>query len=254
MSDEIDQLPEIPATASAIAPGTIDRQGTPFDPARHIPKMHPLTGRWMPKGGRKPKNASTASVSVFSASVPTDTPLKAITPTADSSPPTAARIEPSAAPSLADIERAANAPAPAEAAQAAEKVEDARAVMVDAAEAQASTIWKCVYAVTGGVTGAPEESTRTGAAHANLCSALSAWMVESNIRIKGVWGLIIAVVCYFAETGTKPKTRAWIDRMADKWGKKKTGPIQAASLNESSGPLPTSAAPITTGAFGGLGN
>jgi hypothetical protein len=37
------------------------------------------------------------------------------------------------------------------------------------------------------------------------------------------------VVCYFAETGTKPKSRAWVARLVEKIGKKKT-PLPAVSM------------------------
>jgi hypothetical protein len=60
--------------------------------------------------------------------------------------------------------------------------------MIDAAEQQADTLWRALYSVAGAATGAPEETTRTGAAHANNRAALAAWMIESNIKIKGVWG------------------------------------------------------------------
>jgi hypothetical protein len=64
MSDLADSITPPPAAASAVAPGTPDRKGHPFDPARHIPKMSKAGGTWIPKspgrGGNKPKSAGCA--------------------------------------------------------------------------------------------------------------------------------------------------------------------------------------------------
>ena len=135
----------------------------------------------------------------------------------------------------------------------------ARAVVVDLAEQQADTLWRALYSVGGVVTGAPEETTRTGVAHANNRAALAAWMVESNIRIKGVWGLVIVVICYFSETGTKPKTRAWFTRFMDKFSKKKpaSAAAQTVSLGETAPARPAPVAPAPDAAvvgFAGIGS
>ncbi len=51
MPDSADSFIPPPSNASPIAPGTLDDHGTPFDANRHLPKKHPKTKRWQPRGG-----------------------------------------------------------------------------------------------------------------------------------------------------------------------------------------------------------
>lgn len=233
--DLADNITPTPAGSSPVAPGTLDRKGVPFDPARHIPKERKVTGGWMPRGGRKAKAASAAGSSSEPASLfPEGSPSSPPTPSAPSpgadtppTPPPAAETPP---PSFADIERAAGAPTPDA------KAVEANAVVVENLEMQADTIWKGAYALLGIATGAPDETGRTGAAHANNRDVLAAWMKESGIRLKGGWALLIVVITYLSETGTKPKT-------AQKVSKWKAWLFPPKQVQAAASPAKTEAAP-----------
>lgn len=239
MSDEIDNIPEIPATASPIAPGTTDRNGVPFDPARHLPKAHPRTGRWMPRGGRKPKNALPSSLSTSSppdhtAATPEGSQPPISSPSPADSPAAPVSPEPPP-PSFADIEQAAGPTEPTPS-----KAPDAKAELVDNVEAQADGAWRAVYALLGIITGAPEETTRSGAAHANNRDALASWMREADFRIKGWKAFAVSAVAYIAETFSRPKSAAKAKGWRAAWFAR-SGPAQAPKP----APVEAPAAPIT---------
>lgn len=80
-----------PAVAPQPAPGPmmppkLDAAGKPFDPDRHLEKMHPKSGRWMPKKpkrgeprstvGRLPSTPGTSSTAPKSSVAPDDEPEK----------------------------------------------------------------------------------------------------------------------------------------------------------------------------------
>lgn len=58
-AQEAAQAPAAP-TPAADADAEKDSAGVPFDPARHLAKKNPHSGRWMPRGGRKPKPKTPA--------------------------------------------------------------------------------------------------------------------------------------------------------------------------------------------------
>ncbi len=63
-----------PAAASPEGPEpglTRDSAGIPFDAEKHLPKTHPRTGRWMPKGGKRAAPAPESP-----SFVPEDAPAK----------------------------------------------------------------------------------------------------------------------------------------------------------------------------------
>ncbi len=76
--------PTVPTGTPAPAPAApaldtakIDRGGIVFDPARHIDRQNKLTGRWMPRGGRKPGVKSSpppAPVQSAPSFIPKDAP------------------------------------------------------------------------------------------------------------------------------------------------------------------------------------
>jgi len=230
MSDEADSIIPPPAAASPVAPGTLDRQGTPFNPVRHIAKQHPRTGRWMPKGGRKAAPPAAASATTETA------PADQSTETTPPNPAPVSHGGGGATPSLDAIERAAAAD-PTE--TAGQKAVDGKAVLVENIDQQADTLWRGLYNLLGVVTGAPEEATRSGAAHVSNRDVLAAWMRESGIRLGGKWALLISVVTYFTETANKPKTSekvsGWKARLFST-GKKKTPTPERAPESETQPP------------------
>ena len=56
--EETAAAPGGPVSAPPIPGVTADSGGTPFDPLRHLAKKNPTSGRWMPRGGRKPAAGS----------------------------------------------------------------------------------------------------------------------------------------------------------------------------------------------------
>lgn len=238
MSDEIDSIVRPPSAASPIAPGTPDDHGTPFDPVRHIPKKHPKTGRWMPKGGRKVNPPAAASA--------TTEPTKQTAPANQSTEPTptpAPVTQGGATPTLDAIERASAAD-PSE--TAGQKAVDGKAVLVENVDQQADTLWRGLYNLVGTTTGAPEEAMRSGAAHVSNRDVLAAWMRESGVRITGKWALVISILSYFSETANKPKTAekvsGWKAKLFSMGKKKQPAPSQETPAAAPETPAP--AAPI----------
>lgn len=190
MSDEIDNIPEIPAGASPIAPGTLDRHGVPFDPARHIARQHPTSGRWMPRGGRKPKAASPFSGST--SSPPESTGADTPPPSPPSPAGSPAASEP--APSFDDIEKAAAEPAkPAN----AELVDDKDAEL--SPEGTGEILARAGYAVTGAVIGNHKAATATGAEHANIKRVVGAYCRHRGIVFVGTLALIGTFIAYLLD-------------------------------------------------------
>lgn len=76
----------------------LDSKGTPFDAAKHLPKKNAKTGRWMPRGGRKPKSQTLQATPNVQTVPP---PAAPVTPDPQ---PTAPQPEPM--PNFDDIEKA----------------------------------------------------------------------------------------------------------------------------------------------------
>lgn len=199
MSDLIDSQPEIPANASAIAPGTPDDHGTPFDPARHIPKKHPRTGRWMPRGGRKVKSSATTSTA-------SELPLgdtSAALSSASSNAGNDAERSTKGAPDFSDIDAAAGpATKPAEGAAAT----PATAANGDAAlpaEAAGEIGSRALYAITGAVIGNHKAATAGAAEHKNITAVLTAYAKHRGWAMVGALALIGTIVAYLLADGRR---------------------------------------------------
>lgn len=223
MSDTIDQIPEIPAGASPVAPGTLAK-GVPFDPARHIPRTNPKTGAWMPKGGRKPKTAAPSSGSTSSPPAPTEPATSA-----NSSPSPAG--SPGASVKIDDLIPLADAPKPAPAPGApAQPPQPGPAPIPDVGpsdapagngtpapgaapapgrdvnmghEAAGELAARVVYSVTGAVTGNHKAATATGDEHKNIKSAFAAFFAHRGVAFVGGVALVLVIVAYALGEGRK---------------------------------------------------
>lgn len=213
MPDKIDSIPQLPANTSAIAPGTTDRAGAPFDPARHVAKQHPRTGRWMPRGGRKPKTASSSSVSTSPSQASTAGTAAQPEPLPPSSPSPADSPAPlpfdAPAPSFADIEKAAGPVAPAPADPAAEaKAKDAQVELMESADDVAEIVSNGIYNLVGFIFDAPEEWGLAGAEHNRARKAIAAYVRSRGGQISPGKALVILAAAYLLRGLAKPKSKA----------------------------------------------
>ncbi len=176
--------PPSPAPAPAPAAptsGETDAGGVPFDPAKHTGKKHPKTGRWMPRGGRKPGHKS-----------------------ADPAPAGAA---------WSDAERAA-ATAPATPANA-ELIDDGHpapapgAPPVAKAKDAAEVACRSIYAVVGAVTKSGAEAKADPEDHENLRDTAAAYIESKGWTFVGLFAVGIALLAYFLRIGERPKVSAW---------------------------------------------
>lgn len=210
MSDEIDSIPEIPPAASAIAPGTPDRNGVPFDPSRHISKKHPVTGRWMPRGGRKPKIVLPSSSSTSSPPVGTDLDTKAPSMPSPPSPADSPAEIPAPAPSFADIERAAGPAAPPVNPSAAPDENPAPGAtfeIVESADDIAEIVSMGIYNLAGFVFDAPDEWALSGTEHGRARKAIAAYVRSKGGTISAGKSLVLLAVAYTLRGLSKPKSR-----------------------------------------------
>lgn len=223
-----------PADAAPLSP-EVDSGGRPFDPARHVPKKNPKTGRWMPRSpGRSGRLGSASSPSSSSAQS-----AHGGTPPAEPSPsaPTASYIP-------TDIpEQPASAAAPGAGAPAAP------ALPVDpvaSPEAVAEVYCRGLYSTFGTLTGAPEEAEPTAKEHANLSATLAAYIAARGWQTRGGWAVLLEILGYLFRTGAKPRTR---ERVAVWWSKLRAPkqaaprPVAPAAPASPANPAPAAAAP-----------
>jgi len=196
MSDEIDQIPSIPANASPVAPGTPDRKGHPFDQARHIPKMS-KAGNWLPRSpgrGGKRKGLAAPSLSESASLFP-----EASSPSPSTPPP--APAEPAAAPSFDDIEKAAGPVAPAEAAPGAAPASAGDATLP--AESSAEIGVRALYAVTGIAIGDHKAATAGPAEHKNLVAVATAYIRHRGWTAVGLVAVGGTLLAYLLQDGRR---------------------------------------------------
>lgn len=196
MSDIIDSITPPPAAASPVAPGTPDRKGNPFDPARHIPKMHPKHGYWITRspgrGGRKEKPAapsSSESASLFPAD---SAPSHSMPPPA----PTAAP-----APSFDDIEKAAGPTAPVEGAPGAGAAPSGDAALP--AESSAEIGVRALYAITGVVIGDHKAATAGAAEHKSIVAVATAYIRHRGWTAVGIVAVGGTLLAYLLQDGRR---------------------------------------------------
>lgn len=233
-----DDMPTNPATgrpwtAAEVAAVPANKFGTAFNPRKHMPPPLDKAGRFKNRGvGRKARQMNLG---------PFQTPTTA--PKPQPAPPVAEK-RPKIAPPL--VLPAAGTPPPA---NGQETPRPAEILGEDPSQAQAEATARLLYAVTGTATGAPEEATRTGAAHSNMRDALAAWMKQAGIRFSAGWMFIFTILLYVAETFQKPKSRE-VGRTWLAWMHKKPAPVNvtatAPAAPATAEPKPT---PTTSGIF-----
>lgn len=166
-----------------------DAKGVPFDPARHLARKHPATGRWMPKGGRKPGSGSAPTSSESSAGAPSN-PL----------PPPSASFIPDAAP-----------PPPVEAKAGSDEPAPVRVESVDHSDDAAECGVCAVVAVAGLVF---DEDCSPGAAEEkNMKKAVAAYIRAKGWQATAGIGLFLMFAAYvlrlLRKPGPKTKVREW---------------------------------------------
>ncbi len=186
-----------PAAAAAVDPNAErDAGGVPFDSARHLPRKHPHSGRWMPKGGRKPgaSSAATSSASSPGASSNVSRPAPASFIPAAPPPPPAGEVVTTEA-----------APAPAA---------DARAEVVDHSDDAAEVACRAAQFAAGVVLDSPEDCTPPPAEHKHMVKATAAYIRSKGWQATAGIGLALMFGAWLLRVLSRPKpmgkVRGWL--------------------------------------------
>lgn len=187
----------------------IDRGGVKFDGKRHLRRLHPTTGRWMPKGGRRPKSPAASS----RPGVEQPSYIPASVPPAPPSPDSVKTITdeiPSAAQSTAAD---------------------------DQADAAGECAARALQFAAGIVFDSPDDCTPPGPEHRSMVRAFAAY-----IRAKGWQGtagtsVFLVIVAWVLRVLMKEKPRAairgWIDHAKAKAARDVTPPDAAPAPSSS---------------------
>lgn len=175
--------------AEAPRPGVdTDRGGAPFDPVRHNAKLHPHSGRWMPRKRRSASGvtlpASPSAVASPKPAAPAVSFIPAEIPPAEPAEDTPERKETPAAPAAVD------------------HAADAGEVMASGAQF-----------VAGLVFDAPEDCTATPAQHRHMVNACAAWLRARGLQIAAGAGLLLMFAAWLLSTMRKPKVHARLREM-----------------------------------------
>ena len=189
-----------------------DSAGVPFDAARHLSKKHPATGRWMPRGGRKPKSAAPASPASSSASTSSPPPASSGVSPASSTPP--ADDIPDVAPSDAPADAADNA-GPGDAApddQPAGPVRDAALSPKRAGELAA----RALYKVAGDLSGDRKRAVAKGEEHESIKQTFAAYFEFRGLKLVGGLALAATIIAYLLtddrSDGIGARVRDWLSK------------------------------------------
>jgi hypothetical protein len=260
------QQSQPPASASPIAPGTLDGKGRAFDPKIHLPKMHPKGKNWLPRNQKKipvaadptpPAPASEApvvepappapapSVAIRTGSDPTESigqamaaempPITGGTP-ADPVQPAPVKMQSILADvsTLPEPEAEPENSAPGSASAPAAKDEGDP-------DADAEIVLEMVFDLTGFATGHADESRPASPRVASMRRVLSAWLKKKGWVSVGGWAVAISFAAWAIETVKKPKTRAVVRRWFGIAPKDEESARVAAARNVT--PAPVSPAP-----------
>lgn len=181
--------PEAPSPnidASHPSAGTLDSKGTPFDAARHVPRLHPRTGRWMPRGGRKP----------------------GVTPPAGSAPG-ASQDAPSAPPPPSYIPPEEPAPASDEKPGASAEPPPPT---VDHSDDAGEVVCSSIEVIAGIVFDSPEDCTPAASEHKNMVRATAAYIRAKGWQASAGVGLLLMFGAYLLRVLRKPKPNATVRR------------------------------------------
>lgn len=177
--------PHSPASAGstpAPAPsGEIDRKGVLFDPAKHNHLVHPLTGCWMPKGGRK---------------VGTHTRIAATADTA--APPDRSYVTPEEPPAATPPAAEAAPSPPANG-------------LVDTSHDAGEVGARAVQFGAGLILRAPDECTAAPAEHNHMSEAIAAWVRTKGWQGTATIALMLMLAAWLLKVLQKPRPRATIE-------------------------------------------
>lgn len=226
-------IPTSPAPAAAPAPtpsGNVrkDAAGVPFDPARHLEKMHPHSGRWMPRAQKGVKKRSASSAGTFSGSSPGAN--------SNVSPPAPVSFIPATPP-----------PAPAELVDESKPAETAEPLqVVDHSDDAAEVGVRAVQFGLGVVLDAPEDVTPAAAEHRQMVKTVSAYVRAKGWQATAGVGLVIMFAAYVLRVLNRPrpmaKVRGWFSLDAPA-AASKAAPASAPKPDEPRAP----AAPSSSG-------
>lgn len=169
---------------STQAAGTADAHGTPYDPARHIPSLHPRTGRWMPRGGRKAGAMPAPSASPGASPEPSAPPQPSYIPAEEPPPQASADPQPSAPPPPS----------------------------VDHSDDAGEVVCSSIEVIAGIVFDAPEDCTPAAAEHKNMVRAVAAYIRAKGWQATAGVGLLLMFGAYLLRVLRKPKPNATIRR------------------------------------------
>jgi hypothetical protein len=171
--------------ASQPAAGTLDAKGTPFDPSRHIPRTHPRTGAWMPRGGRKAGATPPASANPGTAQTAPDAPPPAsYIPAEEPPPPQSSDAKPSTPP----------------------------APEVDHSDDAGEVVCSSVEVIAGIIFDAPEDCTPSAVEHKNMVRAVAAYIRAKGWQATAGVGLLLMFGAYLLRVLRKPKPNAAVRR------------------------------------------
>lgn len=267
--DAADSITPPPASASPVAPGTLDGKGRAFDPKIHLPKMHPKGKNWLPRNQKKipvapdPTPAAqppappvvepapaAPSVSIQTAPDPTESIGAAM---AAEMPPitggeSAAPVPPAPIKMQSILADVSTLPAPeAEAENSAPGSASAPAAKEEGdPDADAEIVLEMVFDLTGFATGHADESRPASPRVASMRRVLSAWLKKKGWVSVGGWAVAISFAAWAIETVKKPKTRAVVRRWFGIAPKDEESARVAAARNVTPSPVapaPTPPAP-----------
>jgi hypothetical protein len=171
--------------ASQPAAGTLDAKGTPFDPSRHIPRTHPRTGAWMPRGGRKAGVTPPASANPgIAQTTPSTPPPASYIPAEEPPPPSADEPKPSTPP----------------------------APEVDHSDDAGEVVCSSVEVIAGIIFDAPEDCTPSAVEHKNMVRAVAAYIRAKGWQATAGVGLLLMFGAYLLRVLRKPKPNAAVRR------------------------------------------
>lgn len=179
-----------------------DARGVPFDPACHLNKKHPVSGRWMPKGGRKKKvKGATSDVST---SQPSSSEKSAGSGSTTTPPPSASFIpDEKSVTGQADATGSKSQPAP-----------DARAEIVDHADDAAEVVTRGAQFGAGLVFDDPDAGKVTDGEHQNMRKATAAYIRTKGWQASAGVALALVFVAWFLRIVNKPgpqaKVKSWL--------------------------------------------
>lgn len=213
---------EVETAPAAEAPR--DSLGRPFDPKRFRTKPDGTpfldkNGRFMPRGGRKPKTPENRE-------------------TTAQEPPAAAP----SGPAWTEAERAsASQPPPPPNGEADPAAKTVEPEVVGSAEDSAEVACRAVYTALGFATGAPEEAIPTPAEHKNMQAMTAAYFRARGWVFAGGVAVCVALLAYLLRTVNRPKTHAKVRSWFSRGGEGVTDKGEPAPAASPPAPEPKSA-------------